>query len=148
MLNIWTPKSSNFPVGTNGKLMVLDDRILKLFKVHICNLICQFLTFQRMLKSKHRAEVSLTPGNHELDNKQRKPKVRPGSAPITKGETETAQLSAGELDHLKQDEEVDIRPTVLLPEDSAEVEEMRKELMEDIKSMSKEELLKVLEENV
>lgn len=105
-------------------------------------------TMHRMLKSKHRAEVSLTPGNHELDNKQRKPKVRPGSAPITKGETENAQLSAGELDHLKQDEEVDIRPTVLLPEDSAEVEEMRKELMEDIKSMSKEELLKVLEENV
>ena len=106
------------------------------------------LTFQRMLKSKHKADVSFTPSSHELENKQRQPKVRPGSAPITKGETETAQLSAGELDHLKQEEDENIRPTVLLPEDSEEIEEMRRDLMEDIKSMSKEELLKVLEENV
>ena len=101
-----------------------------------------------MLESKHKADVSFTPGDQELDNKQRQPKVRPGSAPITKGETETAQLSAGELGHLKQDDEINIRPTVLLPEDSAEIEEMRRMLMEDIKSLSKEELLKVLEENV
>ena len=104
--------------------------------------------FQRMLKSKHKADVSFTPGDHELDSKQRQPKVRPGSAPITREETEIAHLSAGELDHLRQDQETDIRPTVLLPEDSAEIEEMRKSLMEDIKAMSKEDLLKVLEDNV
>lgn len=101
-----------------------------------------------MLRSKHKADVNLTPGDLELDNKQRQPKDRPGSAPVTREETKTAHLSAGELDHLKHREEPDIRPTVLLPEDSAEVEAMRRTLMEDIKGMSKEDLLKVLEDNV
>ena len=41
-LNIGTPKTINFPFGTNGKLMILDDPILKHFRV-VC-IFCK-LTF-------------------------------------------------------------------------------------------------------
>ena len=101
-----------------------------------------------MLHSKHKAEISLHPGLKEVENKDRVPKVRPGSAPTTNRETESAALSAGELNHLQHAEEEDIRPTVLLPEDSEEIEEMRKSLMQDIKSMSKEELMKTISDTV
>jgi hypothetical protein len=101
-----------------------------------------------MLQSKHKAEVSLTPGLKEIEDKQRQPKVRPGSAPITKNETESAALSAGETEHLKSAENDSVRPTVILPEDSAEIEQLRKSLMEDVKSMPKEELLKTVSDSV
>ncbi|XP_060575551.1 RB1-inducible coiled-coil protein 1-like [Ruditapes philippinarum] len=105
-------------------------------------------TMHKMLQSKHKAEVSLTPGLKEIEDKQRQPKVRPGSAPITKTETESAALSAGETEHLKSAENDSVRPTVILPEDSAEIEQLRKSLMEDVKSMPKEELLKTVSDSV
>lgn len=104
--------------------------------------------FQKMLQSKQKAEVNLTPGLIEIEDKQRVPKTRPGSAPITKAETETAALSAGETDHLIPPDNENVRPTVILPEDSDEIERLRKSLMEDVKAMPKEELLKTVSDTV
>ncbi|XP_053385930.1 flagellum-associated coiled-coil domain-containing protein 1-like isoform X3 [Mercenaria mercenaria] len=105
-------------------------------------------TMHKMLQSKHKAEVNLTPGLKEIEDKQRVPKLRPGSAPITKSETQTAALSAGETEHLKTPEGDSVRPTVVLPEDSEEIEQLRKSLMKDVKSMPKEELLKTVSDTV
>ncbi|KAL4217347.1 hypothetical protein ACF0H5_023798 [Mactra antiquata] len=105
-------------------------------------------TMHEMLKSKHKAEISLTPGLKEIEDEERVPKVRPGSAPITKTETFTAALSAGETDHLLSKEEENIRPTVILPEDSEEIEKLRQSLMEDVKSMSKEDLMNSVSDTV
>lgn len=101
-----------------------------------------------MLKSKHKAEVSLTPGLKEIEDEERIPKVRPGSAPITKSETFTAALSAGETDHLLVKESENVRPSVILPEDSEEIEQLRRTLMEDVKSMSTEELQDTVADSV
>lgn len=101
-----------------------------------------------MLRSKHNADVSLTPGLKEIEDKDRVPKHRPASAPITKSETETAALSAGETAHLKPPEDDSVRPTVILPEDSAEIENLRQTIIEDIKSMSEEELQRTVSDTV
>jgi len=101
-----------------------------------------------MVSSKHKAEVNLTPGMKELENKMKVPKERPGSAPVTRQETHTAALSAGETQHLFPEEDENIRPNVILPEDSKEIEELRKSLMEDVKAMSKEDLLKTISDTI
>ncbi|KAK3592444.1 hypothetical protein CHS0354_004875 [Potamilus streckersoni] len=96
-----------------------------------------------LLRSKQKADISFKPGDEKLDEKGTKPKERPGSAPITKMEYNEAQTTAGETDHLLPQEEDMIRPNVLLPEDSEEIKELRRKLMEDTKLISKEDLLKL-----
>ncbi|KAL3854609.1 hypothetical protein ACJMK2_013872 [Sinanodonta woodiana] len=98
-----------------------------------------------LLRSKQKADISFKPGDQKLDEKEKqtKPKERPGSAPITKIEYSEAQTTAGETDHLLPQEDDMIRPNVLLPEDSEEIKELRRKLMEDIKRLSKEDLLKL-----
>ncbi|KAH3754692.1 hypothetical protein DPMN_189373 [Dreissena polymorpha] len=87
-----------------------------------------------MLQSKHKANVNLAPTMKEAQDQKRIQKVRPGSAPITKGETVTAALSAGETGHLVHAEAQYVRPTVILPEDSEEIQRLRATLYEEVKS--------------
>lgn len=101
-----------------------------------------------MLVSKHKADVNLSPGLQDIKDEEKVPKVRPGSAPVTRKETHTAALSAGETDHLKPNEDENVVPTVILPEDSEEIEQLRRSLMEDVKAMSKEELMKTISDSV
>ncbi|XP_060076195.1 DNA ligase 1-like [Ylistrum balloti] len=96
-----------------------------------------------MIKSKHKANVSLSPAvepsSEQLPN-QPKPE-RPGSAPITRAETDSAQQFAGKFEDMlreEADEETLISPSVILPGDSEEVERMRNELMKDIREKVKE----------
>ncbi|XP_052814534.1 flagellum-associated coiled-coil domain-containing protein 1-like isoform X2 [Mya arenaria] len=91
-------------------------------------------TMNKMLQSKHKANVNLAPSMKETQERKRTPKVRPGSAPITKGETETASLSAGETEHLRHAQEEYVRPEVFLPEDTEEIQKLREELMADVRS--------------
>ncbi|XP_069107703.1 flagellum-associated coiled-coil domain-containing protein 1-like isoform X2 [Argopecten irradians] len=94
-----------------------------------------------MIKSKHKANVSLSPAvqpPHETN--QSKPE-RPGSAPITRAETDSAQQFAGKFeDLLRQEAEDDAipSPSVILQADSEEVERMRKSLLENIMEEVKE----------
>ncbi|XP_052236733.1 myosin-3-like isoform X2 [Dreissena polymorpha] len=91
-------------------------------------------TMNKMLQSKHKANVNLAPTMKEAQDQKRIQKVRPGSAPITKGETVTAALSAGETGHLVHAEAQYVRPTVILPEDSEEIQRLRATLYEEVKS--------------
>ncbi|OWF44605.1 amyotrophic lateral sclerosis 2 chromosomal region candidate gene 12 protein-like isoform X2 [Mizuhopecten yessoensis] len=96
-----------------------------------------------MIKSKHKANVSLSPAvqpSSETQPNQSKPD-RPGSAPITRVETDSAQQFAGKFEdilRLEAEEDAILSPSVILPEDSEEVVRMRKELMKDIMEKAKE----------
>ncbi|XP_033728404.1 flagellum-associated coiled-coil domain-containing protein 1-like isoform X2 [Pecten maximus] len=95
-----------------------------------------------MIKSKHKANVSLSPAVQPKSEQNQPQLERPGSAPITRTELDSAQQCAGKFeDLLRQDaeEEALFSPSVILPGDSEEVERMRKELLEDIREKVKEE---------
>ena len=53
--------------------------------------------FQFLIETRHRALVSVAAGNPDLEQQHaRQSKTRPASAPVTRTESDTAQLSAGE----------------------------------------------------
>lgn len=101
------------------------------------------IVFQSLIESKKRADVALTPG---LELGISGAKARPGSAPLTKRELEDAQFSAGQFDDFsKEDNEEVIRPDVNLNEVNEDIEQIRRNIMEDIKVPSKEEILTSME---
>jgi len=87
-----------------------------------------------MLKSKHKADVSFTPGEiltpEEKSNKTLK--YRRSSAPITLKEAEMAFHSSGKLTNPDNDGDEFILPDLNIPDTRDEIEEMRKELMGEI----------------
>lgn len=101
-----------------------------------------------MIESKHRANVSLRPGNQVLDGKDRKQKHRPGSAPLTREEVSSAHVSAGETDHLfvTPEDDFPILSDLDLNKANEEVEEMRKKLMADVKAAAQDDLRLKLDE--
>ena len=100
-----------------------------------------------MLLSKKKSDVSFTPGDPEYEDRESQPKVRPGSAPMTRRELEVAHLSAGKTEHLiDEEEEVTPMPDHLFSEVNEEVEELRRQIMADIKVPTKEEMLTALKD--
>ncbi|XP_071150658.1 flagellum-associated coiled-coil domain-containing protein 1-like isoform X2 [Mytilus edulis] len=87
-----------------------------------------------MLKSKHKADVSFTPG--EILTPEEKSiktlKYRRSSAPITQEEAELAYQGSGKLDYHVDDEDDFILADPIIPESRQEIEEMRKELLGEI----------------
>ncbi|VDI69054.1 Hypothetical predicted protein [Mytilus galloprovincialis] len=87
-----------------------------------------------MLKSKHKADVSFTPG--EILTPEEKSiktlKYRRSSAPITQEEAELAYQGSGKLDNHVDDEDDFILADPIIPESRQEIEEMRKELLGEI----------------
>ncbi|XP_061188172.1 centrosomal protein of 112 kDa-like isoform X2 [Saccostrea echinata] len=100
---------------------------------------------QSMLHSKQRSDVSFAPGDPEYEEVIHKPKTRPGSAPLTKREMETAHSSVGNTEHLLEKEDIPEFPDTVLPEVSKEIEELKKQIMSDIKVPTKEEMLQALD---
>ncbi|XP_062610227.1 early endosome antigen 1-like [Saccostrea cucullata] len=100
---------------------------------------------QSMLHSKQRSDVSFAPGDPEYEEVTHKPKTRPGSAPLTKREMETAHSSVGNTEHLLEKEDIPEFPDTLLPEVSKEIEELKKQIMSDIKVPTREEMLQALD---
>lgn len=100
---------------------------------------------QSMLRSKQRSDVSFAPGDPEYEEVTHKPKTRPGSAPLTKHEMKKAHSSVGNTDHLLEKEEIPEFPDNFLPEVSREIDELKKQIMSDIKLPTKEEMLQALD---
>ncbi|XP_078324675.1 flagellum-associated coiled-coil domain-containing protein 1-like isoform X2 [Crassostrea virginica] len=100
---------------------------------------------QSMLRSKQRSDVSFAPGDPEYEEVTHKPKSRPGSAPLTKHEMRKAHSSVGNTDHLIEKEEAPEFPDQILTEVSKEIDELKKQIMSDIKVPSKEEMLQALD---
>ncbi|XP_034303832.2 flagellum-associated coiled-coil domain-containing protein 1 isoform X3 [Magallana gigas] len=100
---------------------------------------------QSMLRSKQRSDVSFAPGDPEYEEVTHKPKTRPGSAPLTKHEMKKAHSSVGNTDHLLEKEEIPEFPDNFLPEVSKEIDELKKQIMSDIKLPTKEEMLQALD---
>lgn len=100
---------------------------------------------QSMLRSKQRSYVSFAPGDPEYEKVTHKPKTRPGSAPLTKHEMKKAHSSVGNTDHLLEKEEIPEFPDNLLPEVSKEIDDLKKQIMSDIKLPTKEEMLQALD---
>lgn len=103
------------------------------------------ILLQSMLRSKQRSDVSFAPGDPEYEEVTHKPKTRPGSAPLTKHEMKKAHSSVGNTDHLLEKEEIPEFPDNFLPEVSKEVDELKKQIMSDIKLPTKEEMLQALD---
>ncbi|KAK3083253.1 hypothetical protein FSP39_017702 [Pinctada imbricata] len=102
---------------------------------------------QAMLRSKQKSDVSFAPGDPEFEDKEAQPKVRPGSAPSTRKEREVAHVSAGQTSHLTdKDDIVPEVPDNIIPEVNSEVEELRRQIMQEIKVPSKEEMLTALKD--
>ena len=89
-----------------------------------------------MLKSKHKADVSFTPGEiltpEEKSNKTLR--HRRSSAPITLEEAEMAFHSSGKLTNPDDDGDEFILPDLNIPDTREEIEKMRKELMGEIET--------------
>ena len=87
-----------------------------------------------MLKSKHKADVSFTPGEILTPEEKSKKtlKYRRSSAPITLEEAEMAFHSSGKLTNPADDGDEFILPDLNIRDTRDEIEEMRKELMRDI----------------
>jgi hypothetical protein len=89
-----------------------------------------------MLKSKHKADVSFTPGDiltpEEKSNKTLR--HRRSSAPITLEEAEMAFHSSGKLTNPDDDGDEFILPDLNIPDTREEIEKMRKELMGEIET--------------
>ena len=87
-----------------------------------------------MLKSKHKADVSLTPGEiytpEEKSNKTLK--YRRSSAPITDKEAEIVHQVSGKFKNPNDDKDDFIIADPVIPDTREEIEEMRKELLGEI----------------
>lgn len=85
-----------------------------------------------MLKSKHKADVSLAPGEifTPEEKSKRTLKYRRSSAPITQDEAELAFQSSGKFDTSADDDDF-ILADPIIPETREEIERMRRELLGD-----------------
>nr|KAG5709748.1 hypothetical protein BaRGS_027773 [Batillaria attramentaria] len=96
---------------------------------------------ENLIRSKHRANVSVALTPETASPRPRAPKLRPSSAPGTKYEADVAHWSAGETDHLFRPTEY-IRPDNIIPPEDPETEKVRQELLAtDVKKFTKEDLL-------
>ncbi|XP_056011377.1 flagellum-associated coiled-coil domain-containing protein 1-like isoform X1 [Ostrea edulis] len=103
---------------------------------------------QSMLRSKQRSDVSFAPGDPDYEEVSHKPKSRSGSAPLTRHEMAKAHSSVGNTEHLLEKEEIPEFPDSIVLEVSKEVEELKKQIMSDIKLPTKEEMLQALASDI
>lgn len=101
-----------------------------------------------MLRSKQRSDVSFAPGDPDYEEVSHKPKSRSGSAPLTRHEMAKAHSSVGNTEHLLEKEEIPEFPDSIVLEVSKEVEELKKQIMSDIKLPTKEEMLQALASDI
>ncbi|XP_071100709.1 flagellum-associated coiled-coil domain-containing protein 1-like isoform X2 [Haliotis cracherodii] len=102
-------------------------------------------TMRTLIKVKERSKVNISAADPTLEQLRRVPKVRPGSAPITRQEAQNAQLSAGETDHLCKPKDF-VRPETVVPPEDPELEEIREKLFsEEVRVFTKEEIISALD---
>lgn len=87
-----------------------------------------------MLKSKHKADVSLTPGEiFTPEEKSKKTlKYRRSSAPITDEEAEIAHKVSGKFEISNDSKDDFVMADPVIPDTRQEIEDMRKELLGEI----------------
>ncbi|XP_067686442.1 flagellum-associated coiled-coil domain-containing protein 1-like isoform X2 [Haliotis asinina] len=102
-------------------------------------------TMRTLIKVKERSKVNISAADPTLEQLGRVPKVRPGSAPITRQESKSAHLSAGETDHLYKPKEF-VRPETVVPQEDPELEKIREKLFsEEVRVFTKEEIISALD---
>ncbi|XP_046555464.1 LOW QUALITY PROTEIN: myosin-6-like [Haliotis rubra] len=102
-------------------------------------------TMRTLIKVKERSKVNISAADPTLEQLGRVPKVRPGSAPITRQESKSAHLSAGETDHLHKPKEF-VRPETVVPQEDPELEKIREKLFsEEVRVFTKEEIISALD---